>query len=929
MRKFLAARPFLVLVFASLSILVIPSFVLGGGTWLECTSVWFCSVPPGASSIEGNYCHNTYVWNTDSDCTIPSPTIVSVEGDTTLPYWDTSNDGNTDIAINVELGATCRWSETDDAYLSMTNECDGFTCSPATNYGETNYARYIACVDGAGNQHTSVDNLHVVFGVDWTPPTTTDNAPAAWQSSDVTVTLACSDAMSGCASTYYCIYNSGEAACTPTTAGTSASVTCADNSVCKKKVRYYSTDNAGNTEAAHDSAVVKIDRAKPSSSVTALPARTKPSAGTFVVSWSGSDCANPDVDCAGIKNYLLQYKDGAAGTWATCISQSAPTTANFGAGCAIPVTLQDGHTYYFRSIAQDNAGNFEDAPADYDTFTLVDMSAPAGFEVRAEKEYLQWVATPFKLYTPTAIAANDIASCEYTTDGSTWNAATWKPAEKVCEKTGLTCSDGQSLTLNMRVTDSVGNVGAGLSISRTCDNSAPTIDTINPAFGTKVYTGSLNPAFSIFTTDGKSGLKIGEWELFVKGKTETSYTSKGISQVTCEGTPGATVSCTFSPSNLMVGGVPYYLSDMDTAYVKVKTADRLDNWSPLTQSGEIVANSNAPQISEIYPVFMKLGQAQKYSADAAPDEGLKVISCDLYVNNVPKGAMTQVSGDMVTGSGAWESTPQTLVAPGIYFMRARCGDDGGNVGDGPETLISVGTSTTSVIKPASAEKYEIININATYKDNADSPNTITGAICSITDTNFTGPRTIKGKIFKELGDGTYSVSFEAPGKSGGYYYVVSCSRFGYQTTGNRKDFTVLGCNGAVCIDVTPPESLMIFVVGETQSIDLLLRNRGDDSRTYNVDLVGNKISIHTQISPAQVTIATGQSAVARVTMTAVAFTNDQMLQNIAVTNINDAADTDSSLMRVSIALSSLPDVSVLGILFMAMLASAVLLFKKR
>ncbi len=1537
MRLDLSSRSFLILVFASLSILVIPGFILGGGFWAECGSATYpldsCSHVTILSDVFT--CHNTAIWNTIDECIAPSPTISSVGGDITTPYWDTSNDDNTDIVISGESGMSCRWSNFDWSYLDMVFDCTVVgsvaTCT-LSGFAEGTYVKYVACKDSAENQQTNADNLHVTFGIDWTAPTTTisksgtpgdngwyktdvtvtltcddgtgsgcestnyridggawtaysaaftittgthivdyystdnagnteatetatikidkvaptttisksgtpgdngwyktdvtvtltctdatsgcasikyridagewttysaaftittgthtvdyysidaagnqetqktdttkvdkvapattDNAPSAWQSSDVTVTLTCTDATSGCASTKYCVYNSGDAQCTPTTTGTSVSVTCPDNTVCQKIVRYYSTDSAGNTETTHDSPTIsidkhcefvsasiarsascasdvnncansgtscnggntvsvtatykglacpssinvqvdasggscsvagsgatmtgisvsctntpsadpqtctgtwtlqgsvpnvvpptcqgitiaasteacgasinglyckqptgsfstcrdltntvqtaitlnsgdtysasktvtatalsgkdttysltqcvldwgdgstttkacdagagvecankfsatekqhayatngakiatitctnvnsvtgsgndgitvddttpdivainaytdssrttpisngvwqsdstpyftwtdpnspsdnrfyytynsdppdptstssftsnpyldgltftdgthvtkarpwtfagtfgttrsftlkvdtvtptttdnsdtswhnsdvtitllcsdatsgcgakyyctdttgtcttdttytspitftssgyirywsydnagnqesrktsnqiKIDKDKPSSSVGALPARTKPASGGFTVSWSGSDSGS------GVNNYRIEYKDGATGVWTTCVSQLSPVSVNFGPGCTTPLTLQDGHTYYFRSIAEDNAGNFENAPADYDAYTLADMSAPAGFDVLADKEYLQWVAPSFRIYTPTAITADDVVSCEYTTDSSTWNAATWNGTSRTCEKTGLTCSDGQSLTINMRVTDSVGNVGSGLSITRVCDNSVPIINSITPAFGTRIYIGSLNPAFSIFTTDGKSGLALAEWELFSKGKTETSYTSKGVSQKACDGTPGATVPCTFTPTNIMVGGDPYHLNDGDTAYVKVKTADHLDNWSPLTQSGEIVANINAPQISAIYPTFMKLGQAQKYKADVEPKEGLEVTSCDLYVNNVLKGAMTQVSGNMTSGAGAWESASQTLTTPGIYFMRARCGDDGGNVGDGPETLISVGTSTTGVIKPASAEKYETINANATYVDNADSPNKITGATCSITDTNFIGPRTIKGKIFRELGDGIYTSGFEAPGKSGDYYYVVSCSKFGYQTTSDRKDFTVLGCVGSQCVDVTPPESLMIFTVGETQSIDLVLRNRGDDSRTYSVTLSGNTINIHTQISPAQLTIPAGQTDVARITMTAVAFTSDQMLQNIAVTNIGNAADTDSSLVRVSIALSSLPDVSMLGIAFMAVLAAAALFFRKR
>jgi hypothetical protein len=77
---------------------------------------------------------------------------------------------------------------------------------------------------------------------------------------------------------------------------------------------------------------------------------------------------------SGVSCYDVQYRDGAGGTWTGWQDCTTGTSAAF-AGA-------DGHTYYFRSRAQDNAGNWEGYPTgpDYDTHTTVkvDDQAPTG-----------------------------------------------------------------------------------------------------------------------------------------------------------------------------------------------------------------------------------------------------------------------------------------------------------------------------------------------------------------------------------------------------------------------------------------------------------------------------------------------------------------------------------------------------------------------
>lgn len=115
---------------------------------------------------------------------------------------------------------------------------------------------YICC--GSGYWGTRLTGHVSNNPCDGAPPITTDNSDAAWHNSNVAVALTCTDGVggSGCASTKYCVDATGT--CTPTTAYTGP-VTFTSTGY----IRYYSVDNAGNTEGVRTSNQVKIDATKP------------------------------------------------------------------------------------------------------------------------------------------------------------------------------------------------------------------------------------------------------------------------------------------------------------------------------------------------------------------------------------------------------------------------------------------------------------------------------------------------------------------------------------------------------------------------------------------------------------------------------------------------------------------------------------------
>lgn len=105
-----------------------------------------------------------------------------------------------------------------------------------------------------------------------------------------------------------------------------------------------------------------LDNLAPASQVAPLPAW---SGASFSVGWSGSDSGG-----AGLRSYDVQFRDGPAGAWTDWLLDTTAAGATFYG--------VDGHTYYFRSRARDNAYNLEPYPAgDGDTATTVDVSPPA------------------------------------------------------------------------------------------------------------------------------------------------------------------------------------------------------------------------------------------------------------------------------------------------------------------------------------------------------------------------------------------------------------------------------------------------------------------------------------------------------------------------------------------------------------------------
>ncbi len=99
--------------------------------------------------------------------------------------------------------------------------------------------------------------------------------------------------------------------------------------------------------------------------------------------------------------------------------------------------------------------------------------------------------------------------CQYcvANDGSCdteWAAATY--AAGACDQNTVTCTDGDTETINMRAVDGLSNYTAGTEITRTCDAAAPSVTQVLPDSDT--YTNSTNITSGDVTCSDGTGVGL-------------------------------------------------------------------------------------------------------------------------------------------------------------------------------------------------------------------------------------------------------------------------------------------------------------------------------------------------------------------------------------------------------------------------------------
>ena len=298
-----------------------------------------------------------------------TPFLIGAEGSHTLRFRAVDRAGNVEDAhdafVNLDLSAPTISSSadgdvtwhTDDVDVTLTSGDDGGSGLAAVQYrragesawtdvsgagftipaaGENGPAAYqYRAVDGAGNE--TAGGCTVEF--DTTAPQTTDDyaGGSAWQTGDVSFTLAADDAASGVAGTTWAVDGGAPQSGTDVTVSGDGEHT----------VAYFSTDAAGNAEDAH-SVSVRIDATSPATS---------------------DDYAGGSAWQTGDVSFTLAADDAASGvagtTWA--VDGGAPQS-----GTDVTVSGDGEHTVAYFST--DAAGNAEDA---HSVSVRIDATSPA------------------------------------------------------------------------------------------------------------------------------------------------------------------------------------------------------------------------------------------------------------------------------------------------------------------------------------------------------------------------------------------------------------------------------------------------------------------------------------------------------------------------------------------------------------------------
>ena len=389
------------------------------------------------------------------------PMTYSVEGDFVINYgaWDKAGNSNLTGTFNVKLDKT-KPSTTDDIVAGWHNADVTVTLSPSDVLSGVNYTSYkvnseswnngtsvVVSSEGTNTiNYYSVDNAGNVEAtmsknvqIDKSAPVTSDNAPAGWNTG-FTVTLTPFDGYSGVASTLYCVDQTNS--CAPGTSGTSVIVSTEGTNY----VRYYSTDNVGNTETIK-SAIVNVDLTRPTIAING---------------------ASPIVLEANVDAYTeldSTYSDGLL----SGINASSYSITN-------PVNTNLTGTYIVNYSVKDNAGNLNSTTR---TVNVVDTTAPIITLVGSDPVNVELGS----VYTDAGATAFDIYDGDKTS-----NIVTVNPVNVNVVGTYIVTYD---------VSDLNGN--AATQVTRTVnvvDTTAPTLSLLNPVDKRGIaFTTSINLEF--------------------------------------------------------------------------------------------------------------------------------------------------------------------------------------------------------------------------------------------------------------------------------------------------------------------------------------------------------------------------------------------------------------------------------------------------
>ncbi|MHA1685299.1 MAG: OmpL47-type beta-barrel domain-containing protein [Candidatus Heimdallarchaeaceae archaeon] len=571
--------------------------------------------------------------------TIQTSNLIKIDRQKPATSWDGNHNTWQNFDANIHLtcddfsGSSCSTTKyrLDTDSSNSVSYGSWQTYNPATGIvisSDGNWAIDFNSTDNVGNIGDT--NTFYVL-IDKTPPSTTDNHSDGWHTTDQVITLTPSDSASGVSTTYYRI-DSGS-----WQTGTSINITTDGN----HQVDYYSTDNAGNSEATK-TIWVAVDKTSPSTTDDA------PSG------WQTSDVTVTLTPSDATSGVDITYYRIDLGSWTT--------------GTSILLDTDGNHQVDYYST--DVAGNTENT---HTTWVAVDKTSPSigstnliGFSIYGS--YIKGTGD-INATISDATSGVDTATCEYTTDGGTnWYSASY--SNGYCVKTDLTISDGVSYTFNLRGKDIATNLGTGTaSATYIGDLTAPTTTDDYSSYSAWV---TSFPTISLSCSDSGAGCQATQYRV-------DSDAGSSISMGTWQ--TGTTISFTSDGNYAIDYNSIDNLSNEETTITKLYIL--IDTTSPTTTSSgytDSTWNNSAVTVS--------------LSCDDS-QTGIETSGCNVTQYRIDlAGSNTDTLGSWQTYSGAF-----SLDVDGNYAIDFNSSDVAGNKETSHREYILIDT-----IKPVTLAK---------------------------------------------------------------------------------------------------------------------------------------------------------------------------------------------------------------------------------
>ncbi len=397
------------------------------------------------------------VWVNDTAGNVNS-TVYTFIVDDTSPFilsFSPANNSNITSSTNFLIDVADALSGVDTSWFDNGNGTNAtFEDNVAFNPGFTSEGSNMLHVwvnDSAGNMNYTV----YIFTVDNTPPNTTDNATSDWRSMNMTIFLNCTDNITACNVTLYCIYATDEFPCTPGIVGNYVNVGCNNGSTCRKYVRYRSNDTVGNLETTKNTTMIRIDKEGPSIVIN-NPKSGYNYSGVIELSANISDSGIGQILNNNASYYIINASNLSeiveSGNLSYPYWNSTWNSSNYTNG-----------TFVFKIIAQDTLGNGKTA----NTTFYVDNQVPTAIIHSPSEIYINSDFT-LNLEGIAVDSSRNLTSCEYyifnSTDIVNWSSQTLNA--QACTFTDIVniteWQDG-NYTINFTVRDNLDMNGTSAS----------------------------------------------------------------------------------------------------------------------------------------------------------------------------------------------------------------------------------------------------------------------------------------------------------------------------------------------------------------------------------------------------------------------------------------------------------------------------------